>query len=199
MGNCDYNRILMLIEDAKIYQKQELYEEAIKRLNEATEELKYNDNYNLYGPEVYKLLCFNYRKSLKFIDAENCIKLSIEISRKNLLKLRCEKYIKELGIGYMNYGVVLEQQEKYIEAEDIYKLAIILFKELVKINSEEYGILINSNINLGMILYKQKKYIEAREVFKKSIKLFKHETKNNDERYFYIIKYLDTINNELEK
>lgn len=181
------SEIILAINDARIFQKYCLFDEAITCLSKI--ELPIKDKNLEY--DILKLLSFNYRKlqeysfALIYINqAIKCIQVGKGIVNRN----------SAMAVCLMNKGVIYDEQKKYKEAIKIYISAIELFKQDYK-ETGDGGKLINALINLGIAYYNNFQLAYAKGCFYDAISYF-GDDKNNDRRYEYIIQMLEKIENE---
>lgn len=178
-----------IIQDVRAFQSTGMHDEAIALLKGA-EIIAESISDKI---EIYKLLCFNLRKTDQMSLALVYINKAINYAKKQMEMCSISDNIMEYAICLMNRGVIYDALKSYNKAIDSYYIASNHLINLYENNEFEGGIIINSLINLGMAYYENGQIYEARNTLEKALSYFSTNYEN-DIRYISIINTLNELN-----
>lgn len=185
------SQIQILISDARGLQKIGLYEEAIQVLISSLP----SASPTLEFVEIYKLLCYNYRKLEDFDLALYNINQAINMTQKCRSKDNVDDANIQLAICLMNKGIVFESRNEPKKALELYDEAIKLFKKLTTPKKIDNGIIINALLTAGTAHLNYNNKLKARNLLHEALKYF-DDTKEMDRRYHAIRNTLKEIDSD---
>lgn len=180
--------------EANLYRKEQEYDLALEKYIELYQLIKKStQDYQQYGCEVLKQLCFCYRKKKNIRAAIDTINDAIKLARKNSLKYGSNDAARSnLAICYMNKGVIYDEQGLYDAAIENYNMAVSIFRELATNNEAQINLYINALFSLGASYFNNTEYDISNRIFNELLECM-GDSKETDNRGVYALDYIEKI------